>query len=120
MGAPRGKVVRSMVPSEPLSEQQRVQDEQWLQDEQRRRISSTSSLKRRPALAGAQAPRLDSIPRARVRKFPLTARGVRAAAGRRAGRRAHALAHEERAGACFAVLRGLSEHVAAEFRPLLD
>ena len=35
MGAPRGKVVRSMVPSEPLSEQQRVQDEQWLQDEQR-------------------------------------------------------------------------------------
>ena len=32
----------------------------------------------------------------------------------------HALAHEERAGACFAVLRGLSEHVAAEFRPLLD
>ena len=27
---------------------------------------------------------------------------------------------EERAGACFAVLRGLSEHVAAEFRPLLD
>ena len=28
-------VLRSMVPSEPLSEQQRVQDEQWLQDEQR-------------------------------------------------------------------------------------
>lgn len=117
VGAPRG----SMVPSDPLSEQQLEQDEQWLQEEQQR-AQDLLRIKPKEAARSPGRKLLASIasPAHELETFrsPLVGFELRLAAALKDS--AEPSPTEERAGACFAVLRGLSEHVAVEFRPLID
>lgn len=116
VGAPRG----SVVPSEPLSEEQREQDEQWLQEEQR--VQELLRIKPKEAARSPGRKLLASIasPAHELDTFrsPLVGFELRLAAALKDATEPSPT--EERAHACFAVLRGLSEHVAVEFRPLLD
>ena len=116
VGAPRD----SVVPSEPLSEQQRQQDEQWLQEEQR--VQELLRIKPKEAARSPGRKLLASIasPAHELDTFrsPLVGFELRLAAALKDATEPSPT--EERAGACFAVLRGLSEHVAVEFRPLID
>ena len=115
--APRG----SVVPSDPLSDHQLEQDEQWLQEEQQR---AQELLRIKPKEAARSPGRrlLASIasPAHELETFrsPLVGFELRLAAALKDA--AEPSPTEERAGACFAVLRGLSEHVAVEFRPLIE
>lgn len=115
--APRG----SVVPSDPLSDHQLEQDEQWLQEEQQR-AQELLRIKPKEAARSPGRKLLASIasPAHELETFrsPLVGFELRLAAALKDA--AEPSPTEERAGACFAVLRGLSEHVAVEFRPLIE
>ena len=115
--APRG----SVVPSDPLSDHQLEQDEQWLQEEQQR-AQELLRIKPKEAARSPGRKLLASIasPAHELETFrsPLVGFELRLAAALKDA--AEPSPTEERAGACFAVLRGLSEHVAVEVRPLIE